>query len=81
MFDYITYEFADIKTLLFDISSCARGIGGSKKTFNIKELPSNNRDRKLKEEAEQKAIENETPEERIERQRRFFEDLKITFKQ
>jgi hypothetical protein len=81
MFEFLSYETADLKTLLFDISSCVRGIGGAKKTFNPKDLPSNGRDRKIKEEAEQKAIENETPEERRARQRRFFEELKRTFKQ
>jgi hypothetical protein len=80
MFEYFTYEFADLKTILFDISSCIRGIGGVKKTFDPKELPSNNRDKKLKEEAELKAIENETPEQRKERHRKFFEELKEAFK-
>lgn len=81
MFEFLSYETADLKSLLFDISSSVRGIGGLKKTYNPKDLPSNSRDRKIREEAEQKAIENETPEERIERQRRFFEELKRTFKQ
>jgi hypothetical protein len=80
MFDYLTYDMADLKTILFDISSCVRGIGGAKKLFDPKELPSNNRDRKLKEEAELKAIENETPEQRKERHKKFFEELKDAFK-
>lgn len=79
MFDYLIYESADLKTLLFDISSSVRGIGGVKTTFNPKDLPSNNRDKKLKEE-EMKAVENETPEEREERHRKFFEELKAAFK-
>jgi hypothetical protein len=80
MFEYLSYEFADLKTILFDISSCVRGLGGVKQSFDPKELPSRARDKKLKAELEEKEIENETPEQRKERHRKFFEELKETFK-
>lgn len=80
MFEYLSYELADLKIILFDISSSVRGLGGVKKSFDPKELPSAARDRKTKAELEQKAIENETPEQKLERHKAFFEELRNSFK-
>lgn len=79
LFEHLFYETADLKTILFDISSCVRGLGGVKKSFDPKDLPSVQKDRKEQAEREAKERENETPEERLERQKKFFEMLRNTF--
>ena len=72
LIEYFGYQVADLKTLLYDISSCVRGIGGIKKSFDVKLLPSNKEEEKIIIETN----ENETPEERLERHKKFFQSLK-----
>lgn len=61
----------DLKYILLDIDSCVRGIGGLKKTIDYKNLPSI----KAKNEDIDPQRE-ETPEERLERHKKFFDSLK-----
>ena len=77
MYEQTQYGIADIKTLLFDISCCVRGIGGLKKPFNAEDLPSSKAHRKINLEPENKT---ETEEERLERHKKFFAELKNSLK-
>lgn len=74
LIEFFSYGIADLKTLLLDIDNCCRGIGGSKKQFDYKKLPSM-KTKKIEEE-----IKEETPEQALERQKRFFEQLKTLCK-
>ena len=76
--NYFAYEAADIKAFLYDLSSSTRGLAGVKKGFDLKSLPSAVHYNKKKEE---EAPRNETHEEKLERHRRFFKELKESFKQ
>lgn len=77
MYEQTQYGIADLKTLLFDISCCVRGIGGLKKPFNADDLPSSKAHRKINLESENKT---ETEEERLERHKKFFAELKNSLK-
>ena len=77
MYEQTQYGIADLKTLLFDISCCVRGIGGLKKPFNADDLPSSKAHRKINLEPENKT---ETEEERLERHKKFFAELKNSLK-
>lgn len=72
----LNYELADLKALLFDLSSGLRGLGGVKQPFKLDDLPSY-RARKQK---ELEPVENETLEEKRLRHEKFFNELKATFK-
>ena len=74
-FEYFAYEMADMKTLLYDLSSCTRGLSGVKTRFNINDLPSV-KNRKIENKEPDK---NESEEEKRERHKRFFEELKQSF--
>lgn len=71
--EYMSYNFADVKTLLLDIDGGVRGLGGCKKPFDLKDLPSYEKYNKNNSFI---APENETEEERLARHRAFFESLK-----
>ena len=81
MFEFFSYETADIKTLLYDITSSTRGIGGCKQTFNIENLPSFKKEKKKRLEQMKESTETETYEQKLERHRKFFEELKQSFTQ
>ena len=70
------YELADLKTMLLDLDSVARGIAGAKKPFDINSLPTMKRERTISGEPEKK----ETEEERAKRHEKFFKELKDSFK-
>lgn len=74
--EYYSYEIADLKTLLFSIDACCRGLAGSKKIFDVNDLPSQQKNNKLKITNE---LKNETQEQRLQRHKRFFEGLKKSF--
>jgi hypothetical protein len=73
LFEYYSYEIADVKTILFDIDGCARGLAGAKKPFDINKLPSYKKANTVKVEEQRRT---ETEEQRLERHKRFFEGLK-----
>lgn len=77
---YFSFEIADLKMLLFDLDAGVRGLGGSKVAFNVKDLPSYKKSMDEKNKLSLSTVENETPEERRERHRKFFEELKEAFK-
>lgn len=77
--EFISAEIADIKLLTYDVSSCVRGIGGVKQSFNINNLASV----KLSKEHKTLLIEpkkEETEEERLQRHREFFQSLRDSYK-
>ena len=75
MYEQLIYQIADIKALIYDISNSTRGVCGVKKPFNYKELPSYAKTKQ----SEQKCIQNETEEQRLQRHRRFFEQMKKAY--
>lgn len=79
--NYFSYEMADLKTLLFDLNGCVRGIGGSKQGFKVENLPSMKKANKEKNKLLMEGKENETPEEKLARHKAFFESLKSSFNQ
>lgn len=74
--EYYSYEIADLKLLLFSIDACCRGLGGSKKIFDVNDLPSQQKNNKLKITNE---LKEETQEQRLQRHKRFFEGMKKSF--
>jgi hypothetical protein len=72
-------QLSDIETLLFDISSSTRGIGGLKQAFKIDDLPSS-KWKKQQSFKDFEEVKEETEEEKLERHRKFFSELKNTFK-
>lgn len=81
MFEFFAYESADIKTLLYDLSSSTRGIGGCKQSFSTESLPSYQRVKQKQLEEMKESTKEETREEKLERHRKFFEELKKSFQQ
>lgn len=73
MYEFLAYQLADIKSLLFDIDSACRGIGGVNKPFDYNKLPSN---KKNNVQNYITATKEQTEEQRLERHRRFFAGLK-----
>lgn len=72
-------QLSDIETLLYDLSSSTRGIGGVKHAFKAEDLPSY----KWKKQQSFKDFEEhkeETEEEKLQRHKAFFEELKKSFK-
>lgn len=74
LFEYYSYEIADVKTILFDIDGCTRGLCGSKRPFDLNNLPSQKKRNTVVVDDDIK--QTETEEERLERHKRFFEGLK-----
>lgn len=72
------YEMNDLKVLILDLDSVTRGIGGAKKPFDLNNLPSVKAKNTISSENTE-AI-PETVEEKEERHKKFFEDLKSSFK-
>jgi hypothetical protein len=77
---YFSYEIADLKTLLLDLGSSVRGIGGCKQGFNVDNLPSVKRCQAEKNKILNQSVENETETQKLERHKAFFENLKNSFK-
>ena len=71
LFNYFAYEIMDLKYILLDLDACVRGLGGCKKTMDYKNLPSI---KAKKEDIDPQK--EETPEERLERHKKFFASLK-----
>lgn len=71
------YQFADLKFILLNIDCGVRGLGGVKQQLNIKNLPSVQRDKKQL--IEQKQNQEQTEEMRLQRHRRFFEQMKKAY--
>lgn len=71
------YQFADLKFILLNIESGVRGLGGVKQQFNLKNLPSVQRDKKQL--IEQKQNQEQTEEMRLQRHKRFFEQMKKAY--
>lgn len=72
------YEINDLKVLILDLDSVTRGIGGAKKPFDLNILPSVKAKNTISSENTQTIP--ETAEEKEERHKKFFEDLKASFK-
>lgn len=79
VFNYFSYEMADLKALLFDLSCGVRGVCGSKQSFNINELPSMKMKKEKENKIEMSKREEETEEERLQRHIEFFKGLRKTF--
>lgn len=73
MYEQLVYEVADIKSLMFDISCCTRGLCGVKQAFDYRELPSHKKNIHIQNKVD------ETEEQRLQRHKRFFEGLKASF--
>lgn len=76
LIEHYNFQISDLKFLLFDISTCVRGIGGVKQTLNANQLPSYQKYRN----DQFISKENESEEERKQRHLNFFKELKETFK-
>jgi hypothetical protein len=72
------YESADIKALLLDVDSVARGIAGAKQPFNLNNLPSRIKMRDVN--VKTNVIKDETEEERLKRHEEFINSLKDVMK-
>jgi hypothetical protein len=70
-------ELIDLKVLFFDVDGMVRSLGGVKKSFNVNDLPSEKHKRTVQIEH---IRETETKEERLKRQKAFFESLKALSK-
>lgn len=66
---------ADVKYILLDIDAAVRALGGCKKVLNTDNLPSVRHKNKITLEE----VKNETEEERLERHKKFFSELKTMF--
>lgn len=77
--NYFSYEVADLKTLLFDLDSGVRGLGGCKQSFKVEDLPSIKKSKEEKDKLLLQGRENESNEEKLARHKAFFEELKKTF--
>lgn len=73
MYEQLVYEVADIKSLIYDISCCTRGLCGVKQAFNYKELPSHKKNIHIQVKVD------ETEEQRLQRHKRFFEQMKRAY--
>lgn len=74
LIEYYTYELADIKFILFDISSSVRGIGGVKSCLKPSDLPSYEKHK------EKTINEIESKEEKEKRHLEFFKNLQALAK-
>lgn len=72
-------QLSDIETLIYDISSSSRGIGGVKHIFKVSDLPSS-KWKKQQSFKDFEEVKEENEEEKLERHRKFFSELKNTFK-
>ena len=73
LYEQLAYQIADIKSLMFDISCCTRGLCGVKQAFNYKDLPSQRKNNIIEHKRDQ------TEEQRLQRHKRFFEQMKAAY--
>ena len=78
LFNYFAYEIADLKYILLDINNACRGLGGCKKVFDVDSLQSVKYN---KEKINLDQVKEETEEQRLERHKKFFKDLKDLVRQ